>query len=424
MTNLEKQIYGAIATLVIIALIGIFTKKWRKAGIGLLVATAMGVAGLFGYIAINGTSWMINPGPTTKGESAHAAGVEVVTVASGLEFPWSVAFLPDGRFLVTERDAGKLKLLKADGTLQSEIGGVPPIAGGGQGGLLEVALHPDFATNKLVYLTFSEGTEKSNSTALARGVLSDNRLTDVKIIFSQRPKVESSEHFGGRLMFTPTTDPAHPYYLWLTLGERFHFRDQAQLLENHLGKIIRLFDDGSVPPNNPYVGQAGKMPEIWSYGHRNVQGITTLGDGTVLTIEHGPQGGDELNKPEAGKNYGWPVITYGEEYGGGKIGAGITQKAGMEQPLKYWVPSFAPSSLVRLSSDVYPAWKDNLFATSLAHRQLVRLEMDGLKVKKEQRLLSELDERLRDVAQGPDGKLYLLTDSAEGRLIRLDPKQK
>jgi aldose sugar dehydrogenase len=422
MTQIEMKIYGAIALAVVISLILIFRKPTRKIGYGALGLTVLCVGSLFGYIAVNGTQWLINSGPTDAGQSATEAGIEPVTIATKLDTPWSVAFLPDGRFLVTERDTGKLKLLSAQGRLLREIKGIPAVAAGEQGGLLEIALHPDFATNKQVYFTFSEGTEESNSTALATGIFEESQIRNVTILFRQAPKVKSGQHFGGRLAFTPSKDPEHPYYLWLTLGERFLFRDKAQLLDNHFGKIIRLYDDGSVPADNPFVGQAGKMPEIWSYGHRNVQGITVLRDGTVLTLEHGPMGGDELNRPEAGKNYGWPVITYGEEYGGGKIGAGITQKAGIEQPLKYWVPSFAPSSLVRLSSDVYPGWKDNLFATSLAHMQLVRLEMDGLKVKKEQRLLGELHERLRDVKQGPDGKLYILTDSAEGKLIRLDPK--
>lgn len=422
MTQIEIKIYSVMAIAILVSLFLLFRKPTRKVGYCALAVTVLCISSLVAYIAVNGTQWLINPGPTDAGQNASEVGIEPVTIATKLDTPWSVAFLPDGRFLVTERDTGKLKLLSANGKLLREIKGIPSVASGEQGGLLEIALHPDFGSNKIVYFTFSEGTAESNSTALARGIFEESQIRNVEVIFSQKPKVKSGQHFGGRIAFTPSKDPAHPYYLWLTLGERFLFRDKAQLLDNHFGKIIRLFEDGSVPPDNPYVGQLGKMPEIWSYGHRNVQGIAVLRDGRVLTIEHGPQGGDELNYPEAGKNYGWPVITYGEEYGGGKIGAGITAKAGMEQPLKYWVPSFAPSSLVRLSSDIYPGWKDNLFATSLAHMQLVRLEMDGLKVKKEQRLLGELEERLRDVKQGPDGKLYILTDNPEGKLIRLDPK--
>jgi aldose sugar dehydrogenase len=422
MTPVEIKIFSIIGLAIAISLVLVFRRQTRKIGYLALAVTVVGVASFFAYVAVYGTQWLLNPGPQDAGQSASEAGIKAVTVASKLDTPWSVAFLPDGRFLVTERNAGKLKLLGADGRLLSEIKGIPPVAGGGQGGLLEVALHPDFATNKLVYFTFSEGTADSNSTAMARGVFDGDTLKDVQLLFSQRPKVKSEAHFGGRLLFTKSNDPVHRWYVWLTLGERFDFKEKAQRLENHLGKLIRLFDDGSVPPDNPFVGQPGKLPEIWSYGHRNVQGITQLTNGTVLIMEHGPQGGDELNRPEAGKNYGWPAITYGEDYGGGQIGDGITAKPGMEQPLKYWVPSFAPSSLVRLTSDVYPGWKTSLFTTSLAHMQLIRLEMNGLRVVKEQRLLIELQERLRDVKQGPDGKLYILTDSAEGRLIRLDPK--
>jgi aldose sugar dehydrogenase len=419
---MEMKIFTIIGSCIAISLLACLIKPIRKLGFVLMALTIVGVASFAVSIKVYGTVWLINPGPTTKGASAQALGIDVVTLAKNLNHPWSVAFLPDGRFLVTERDSGKLKLLAANGKLLREIKGIPPVYRSGQGGLFEIALHPDFERNKLLYFTYAEGADDDNGTALARGIFEESQIRNVQVLFRQAPKVKSDAHFGGRLAFTPSKDPLHAYYLWLTLGERFDFRDKAQTLDNHFGKIIRLFDDGSVPSDNPFIGQPNKKPEIWSYGHRNVQGITVLRDGTVLTIEHGPQGGDELNKPEAGKNYGWPIITYGEEYGGGPIGAGLKQKAGMEQPLKYWVPSFAPSSLVRLTSDIYPGWKDNLFATSLAHQQLVRLEMDGLKVKQEQRLLGELQERLRDVKQGPDGKLYLLTDSDEGKLLRLDPK--
>jgi aldose sugar dehydrogenase len=419
---MEMKIFTIIGSCIAISLLACLIKPIRKLGFVLMALTIVGVASFAVSIKVYGTVWLINPGPTTKGASAQALGIDVVTLAKNLNHPWSVEFLPDGRFLVTERDSGKLKLLAANGKLLREIKGIPPVYRSGQGGLFEIALHPDFERNKLLYFTYAEGADDDNGTALARGIFEESQIRNVQVLFRQAPKVKSDAHFGGRLAFTPSKDPLHAYYLWLTLGERFDFRDKAQTLDNHFGKIIRLFDDGSVPSDNPFIGQPNKKTEIWSYGHRNVQGITVLRDGTVLTIEHGPQGGDELNKPEAGKNYGWPIITYGEEYGGGPIGAGLKQKAGMEQPLKYWVPSFAPSSLVRLTSDIYPGWKDNLFATSLAHQQLVRLEMDGLKVKQEQRLLGELQERLRDVKQGPDGKLYLLTDSDEGKLLRLDPK--
>jgi aldose sugar dehydrogenase len=371
---------------------------------------------------VKGFQALINPGAPVQGESAAQVGVNVVTVAKGLNMPWSVAFLPDGRMLVTERDAGTLKLLRQDGSIARDVPGVPKVQGGGQGGLLEVALHPDFASNAFVYLTYSEPDGALSNTAVARGRFENDQLRDVQVIFRQTPKVEGEHHWGSRLQFVSSGKADKPWYLFVTLGERYDLMQKAQTLDNHMGKLIRLYDDGSVPQDNPFVGKANAKPEIWSYGHRNMQGISLGADGTLFTIEHGPQGGDELNTPQPGKNYGWPIITYGENYGGGKIGAGIKEKAGMEQPLKYWVPSIAPSSMTLLSSDVYSGWKSNLFVTSLAHMQLVRLEMQGTKVLKAHRLLAELEERLRDVKQGPDGKLYLLTDSEEGRLLRLDPK--
>jgi aldose sugar dehydrogenase len=408
--------------LLITGLVALCFKRYRKFGVGALAALVAGVIGIFALVQVKGFTVLINPGAPNAGDSAAQTGLDIVTVAKNLNTPWSVAFLPDGRMLVTERDTGKLKLLRRDGSLQRSVPGIPKVQGGGQGGLLDVMLHPDFATNKLVYLTFSEPEGKVASTAVARGIFENDQLKNVEVIFRQSPKVESEAHWGSRLLFIPSGDTAKPWYLFITLGERFSYRDKSQILDNHLGKLVRLYDDGSVPPTNPFVGNVGAKPEIWSYGHRNMQGITTHAEGTVLTIEHGPRGGDELNAPQPGKNYGWPVITYGGEYTGGPIGDGLKAKVGMEQPLHIWVPSIAPSSMVRLSSDVYPGWKNNIFVTSLAHQQLVRLEMSGTKVLKEHRLLAELEERLRDVKQGPDGKLYLLTDNEAGRLLRLDPK--
>jgi aldose sugar dehydrogenase len=410
------------ALLLAIGLVALFFKRYRKFGYGALTALLVGAASLFGFVKVYGLQPLINPGAPTAGASAAQAGVNVTTVAKGLNMPWGMAFLPDGRILVSERDTGLLKLLRKDGSLQRTVPGVPKVVAGGQGGLLEVALHPDFARNKFVYLSFSEGTEQSGSTAVARGRFENDQLKDVKVIFRQAPKVASAAHWGSRLLFVPSGNAQKPWYLFITLGDRFKYRDSAQTLDNHMGKLVRLFDDGSVPADNPFASNAKARPEIYSYGHRNIQGITTAADGAVLTIEHGPKGGDELNAPKAAKNYGWPTITYGEEYTGGPIGKGLKAQAGMEQPLHFWVPSIAPSAMVRLTSDVYPGWKNNIFVSSLAHQQLVRLEMNGLKVIKEHRLLGELGERLRDVKQGPDGKLYLLTDSEEGQLLRLDPK--
>ncbi len=417
-----RMIFIAGGLLLAVGIIALLFKRYRKLGLGALTALVVGAASLFGFVKVYGLQPLINPGAPSAGASAAQAGITVTTVAKGLNMPWGLAFLPDGRMLITERDTGQLKLLRKDGSLQRSVPGVPKVVAGGQGGLLEVALHPDFARNKFVYLSFSEGTEKSNSTAVARGRFENDQLKDVQVIFRQMPKVASAAHWGSRFLFAPSGNAQKSWYLFITLGDRYKERDKAQVLDNHQGKLIRIYEDGSVPADNPFVGNAKTKPEIWSYGHRNMQGIVTNANGNVLTIEHGPKGGDELNAPQAAKNYGWPIITYGEEYTGGPIGKGLKAQAGMEQPLHYWVPSIAPSSMVRLSSDVYPGWKNNLFVSSLAHQQLVRLELNGTKVLKEHRLLGELGERLRDVKQGPDGKLYLLTDSEEGKLLRLDPK--
>ena len=341
-----------------------------------------------------------------------------VTIASGLQNPWGLAFLPDGRMLVTER-AGRLRIVQTDGRLSEPVTGLPRIDVGGQGGLLDVAIDPKFADNALVYWSYSEpGTtgEGGNSTAVARGKLEGTQLTGVKVIFRQSPKVASSAHFGSRLVF------ARDGRLFVTLGDRFSRRDDAQTLDTHHGKVVRIEADGRVPADNPFVGRSGALPEIWSYGHRNLQGAALHPQtGELWAHEHGPQGGDELNLVAAGKNHGWPVITYGREYGTGfKIGDG-TARADVVAPLTYWVPSIAPSGMAFLTSDRYPGWKGNLFIGALRGALLVRLELDGSTVLKEHRLLKSLGERIRDVRQGPDGWLYLLTDSSNGRVIRLEP---
>lgn len=349
---------------------------------------------------------------------AHAAPRAEV-VAFGLENPWGVAFLPDGRFLVTERP-GRLRVIGADGKLGAPVAGLPPIAAGGQGGLLDVQVDSAFGRNRTLYFCFSEPEAggAANGTALARARLSadDSRLEDLAVIFSQRPKVASRNHFGCRIV------EAKDGTLFLTLGDRFSRKEDAQKLDNHLGKIVRIGKDGSVPADNPFVGKAGALPEIWSYGHRNGQGATLGPDGKLWMHEHGPQGGDEINIPEAGRNHGWPVITYGENYGGGKIGEGLTQKEGMVQPMHYWVPSIAPSGMAFLTSDRYgPAWKGNLFVGSLKFGYLDRIELRDGKVAAEHRLLDDGKARIRDVRQGPDGLLYVLTDESNGKLIRLLP---
>ncbi len=363
-------------------------------------------------------------------QSALAQGVRPETLASGLQNPWAVAFLPDGRFLVTER-SGQLRVVEPDGRISKPLDGVPGVAAGGQGGLLDLLLDADFARNRTLYFCFSEPStgNNGNSTALARATLSTDqtRIDNVKVIFSQKPKFASSLHFGCRIVESRLLglNGKPDGKLFLAVGERYSRAPDAQALNNHHGKIIRINKDGSVPPDNPFVARAGALPEIWSYGHRNPQGATLAPDGTFWMHEHGPQGGDEINLPKAGANYGWPVITYGENYGGGKIGDGLTAKAGMEQPLHHWTPSIAPSGMAFLTSDRYGnAWQGNLFVGSLKFAYLNRMELSAPysgKVVRESKLISEEGARIRDVRQGPDGLLYVLTDSSNGKLIRLVP---
>ena len=338
------------------------------------------------------------------------------TVASGLQNPWAVAFLPDGRFLVTERP-GRLRVVNADGQVQPAVQGLPEVAAGGQGGLLDVITDSAFASNRTIYFCFSEpGKGTTNSTALARARLSQDakRLEDVKVIFSQQPKFSSTAHFGCRIVERPDGT------LFLTLGDRFSRRDDAQTLDNHHGKVVRVAKDGAVPKDNPFVGKAGALPEIWSYGHRNSQGATLAPDGSLWTHEHGARGGDEINRPQAGKNHGWPLVSFGVNYDGSKIGSGDSAAPGLEPPLHHWTPSIAPSGMAFLTSDRYGAsWKGNLFVGSLKFQYLDRIELKDGQVVAEHKLLEDLGQRIRDVRQGPDGLLYVLTDNANGRLIRL-----
>lgn len=347
------------------------------------------------------------------------AAPTVDTVARGLAHPWGLAFLPEGRMLVTERP-GRLRIVAPDGTLGPPVDGVPAVDARGQGGLLDVALDPDFPGNGRVYLSYAEpGTGDqagTNGTAVARGRLSGNRLTEVTVIFRQHDKHASSAHFGSRLVFD------RDGRLFVTTGDRFSRRNDAQVLGSHVGKVVRIQTDGAVPSDNPFVRREGARPEIWSYGHRNVQGAALHPQtGELWTHEHGPQGGDELNVTLPGRNHGWPVVSHGAEYGSGRpIGEGRT-KAGMEPPLHTWVPSIAVSGMAFLTSDRYPGWRGNLFVGALRGQALVRLQLDGRRVVQEDRLLTDLGERIRDVRQGPDGWLYLLTDSDDGRILRLRP---
>jgi len=345
------------------------------------------------------------------------AAPELETVVEGLKTPWALAFLPDGQLLVTERD-GAMRTAKAGAKPGAPIQGVPAVDAVGQGGLLDVQLDSDFARNRTIYFCYAEpGANKTNGTALARARLSEDlkRLTDVKVIFSQKPKMESRLHFGCRIAEAPDGK------LFLSLGERYKGMEQAQTLDNHLGKIVRVGKDGSVPADNPFVKTPGALPEIWSYGHRNSQGLIIDAQGRLWEHEHGPQGGDELNLIAPKLNYGWPVITYGENYGGGKIGDGIAAKAGMEQPVVKWVPSIAPAGLVRLKSDKYGAtWQNSFFIGSLKFGHLERVKLDADNRPAEQEKLFPDAGRMRDVREGPDGLLYLVLESA-GKVVRVKP---
>jgi len=341
--------------------------------------------------------------------------VRAETVATGLVNPWALEFLPDGRMLVTERP-GRLRIVERDGRLSAPIAGVPEVYARSQGGLLDVALDPRFPENHLVYLSYAEPAFlRRAGTAVARGRLGDGRLEAVQVIYRQHPKSLGSNHFGSRLAF------ARDGTLFVTQGDRARHRDGAQDLSTGYGKIVRINPDGSVPRDNPFVGRSDAQPEIWSYGHRNVQGAAIHPEtGRLWTVEHGARGGDELNHPEAGKNYGWPVITYGVDYTGRRIGVG-TAKPGMEQPVYYWDPVITPAAITWYTGDAFPAWKGNLFIASMSPGALVRLELRGDRVVREERYLGELRERIRDVKQGPDGLLYLLTDSRNGRILRVRP---
>ncbi|HEY0834690.1 MAG TPA: PQQ-dependent sugar dehydrogenase [Azospirillum sp.] len=348
------------------------------------------------------------------------ATVRVTTVASGLDRPWGLAFLPEGRMLVTERK-GNLRLVSADGAKSEPLGGVPKVDARGQGGLLDVALDPDFARNRLVYLSYAEPGEGGNSTAVARGALSqDGRsLTGTRVIFSQKPKLDSTMHFGSRLVFDGRG------HLYITLGERSRdaFRTQAQDLGSHLGKVIRIRTDGTVPPDNPFVGRPGARPEIWSYGHRNSQGAALHPQtGALWMSEHGPRGGDEINVPQAGRNYGWPVVSHGVNYDGTPVGTGKQSAPGMEDPLYQWTPVIGASGMAFYTADAVPGWQGSLFNGGLVSRSVVRLELDGNRVRHEERLFGELGRRIRDVRQGPDGALYLLTDESDGAILRAAPQ--
>lgn len=348
---------------------------------------------------------------------SSAGPIEVSTVASGLVHPWGLALLPDGRILVTERP-GRFRLVSRDGDLSPPLKNVPGVWASGQGGLLDVVPDKSFADNNTLYFCFAERVEGGGRTAVARARLDEDRLQDVAIIFRQEGPLSSGNHYGCRIA------QADDGNLFVTLGDHFSHRDEAQNLANHLGKVIRIAPDGSMPADNPFAGRAGARPEIWSYGHRNQQGLViNPATGGLWEVEHGPRGGDEVNIIGKGKNYGWPVIGYGVDYNGAKIHASAAKK-GMEQPVKYWVPSISPSGMAFYTGTLFRSWKGSLFIGALSGRMLVRLSLRGDKVTGEERLLQDLNERIRDVRQAPDGALWLLTDSKTGRLLRVSPAGK
>jgi len=338
----------------------------------------------------------------------------VVRVVEGLVQPWSVAFLPDGRMLITEK-AGRLRLVANNELHAAPIEGIPQVTVQGQGGFHDVVPHPDFSKNSLIYLAYAARGSDGVGTELARGRLVGHRLEDVQVLFRQSPKGRTGNHFGGRIVFD------RQGFVYLTLGDRGEMQ-RAQRPDDHAGSVIRLHDDGRVPKDNPFVGRSGWKPEKFTVGNRNMQGAALHPQSGVLwTHEHGPQGGDEVNVMRAGVNYGWPVITYGANYGSGtKIGEG-TRKEGMQQPVHYWVPSIAPSGMAFYAGDKFPRWKGDLFVGALRDQMIVRLKLDGEKVVHEERLLSGALGRIRDVRAAPDGFIYLLTDEYQGVLARLEP---
>src|SRR5687768_5273834 len=362
-------------------------------------------------------------GQTDTPERRTNVAVDVITVAEGLQNPWGMVFLPDGRMLVTERP-GRLRVVTADGKLSPAVAGLPAVDARNQGGLLDVTLDPNFAANRLIYWSYSEPREGgANNTAVARWRFLDAaapRVENVQVIFHQVPSLESNLHFGARLVWAPDDT------LFITLGDRSitEGRMQAQRLDSLLGKIVRINADGSIPNDNPFVGKEGARPEIWSIGHRNIQAAAlhpTTGE--LWAVEHGTRGGDEVNVVRKGRDYGWPTIAYGIEFRGGPITGGIQQKAGMEQPLYYWDPVIAPSGMTSYTGTLFPAWKGSRVMGGLQGTKLVRLEISGEKVTGEERLLRNVNERMRDVEQGPDGALYILADNAKGRVLKVVPKK-
>jgi len=348
---------------------------------------------------------------------SERATLEVSEFARGLEHPWGLAFLPDGRMLVTERP-GRLRIVDAQGTVSPPVEGVPEVHARGQGGLLDVATSPRFESDRTIFLSYAEPTERGARTAVARGVLDGGTLRDVRTIFRQQPDAPGGHHWGSRLVFDRTGQ------LFVTLGDRFSLRDRARDLDTHLGKIVRIRPDGGVPPDNPFAARRDALPEIWSYGHRNVQGAALHPvTGALWAHEHGPQGGDELNLVRRGADHGWPVITHGREYGTGfRIGEG-TEREGVVPPQVQWTPSIGPSGMAFYRGERIRGWQGSLLVGALVHRGLYRLELDGERVTSQERLLESLGHRIRDVRVSPDGWVWLLTDSPDGLILRVGERR-
>jgi len=361
------------------------------------------------------------PGQTRAKAVTSTTRFEVAEIASGFEMPWSLAFLPDKRMLVTQKPKGQLFIVTPEGKKSERVAGLPKVDGRDQGGLLDVKTAPDYATSKLVYLSYYEPREGGNGLAVARAKLVDGpapKLDALKVVFRMQPTLDSTKHAGGRIVFAPDGK------LFITLGERsiLEGRIQARELNSDFGKVVRILPDGSVPNDNPFVGRTGARPEIWSYGHRNVLGAALDAQNRLWVAEMGPRGGDELNLVERGKDYGWPEIGYGEEYSGKSIHH-ATQASGMEQPVYYWDPVISPSSLTIYSGKLFPEWKGNFFVGGLSSKALIRLVVENDRVVGEERLLKDRAERIRDVVEGPEGALYLLTDDENGKLLKLVPSK-
>ena len=387
----------------------------RRIGISASTLIAALAAAMCGSAANVATEQVRGPAPLPQQAKLIKTGYRVTEIAKGLDHPWSMAFLPDGSILVTER-VGRLRLIKGGSLRPEPIGGVPAVHTGSQAGLFDVVLHPNFAQNNIVYLTYAAGTKAANGTQVARARFDGSMLHDAHVIFQAMPLKDTDNHYGGRMAFLSDGTFA------LTIGEGFEYREKAQDLTSDLGKIVRLNEDGSVPQDNPFVGHAPVRPEIYTWGHRNQQGLVfDAQSGRLYETEHGPRGGDELNIIVAQRNYGWPVITYGMDYSGAYVSP-YSQRPGLEQPVIYWSPSIAPSGLAMYRGDKFPAWQGDLFVGALAFKHLRRVHLDahGNVVSQEQ-LLNDLHWRIRDVRSAPDGYLYVCTDEADGRVLRLEP---